>query len=57
MVSSSTFFQLHLSTKYKRQIALDMIAENHLVFYVLMLSILSTNIEKKWNLWTCIWLP
>lgn len=57
MVSSSTFFQLHLSTKYKRQIALDMIAENHLVFYVLMLSILSTNILTKWNLWTCIWPP
>lgn len=28
MASSSTFFQFNLSTKYKRQIALDMIAEN-----------------------------
>lgn len=46
MASSSTFFQFKLSTKYKRQIALDMIAENLLVFCVLMLDILSIKAFK-----------
>lgn len=49
MASSSTFFQFNLSTKYKRQIALDMIAENLLVFCVLILGTLSIKALKNEN--------
>lgn len=50
MASSSTFFQFNLSTKYKGQIALDMIAENLLVFCVLILGILSIKALKMKSL-------
>jgi len=44
--SGSTFFQLNLSTKYKRQIALDVITENLFVFCVLIVGILSIKVLK-----------
>lgn len=46
MAPSSTFFQLHLSNKYKRQIALDTIEGNLLVFCVLILSVFSIKVLK-----------
>lgn len=46
MASRSTFFQLCLSHKYKRQIALDMVGWNLLAFCVLIPSIFNIKVLK-----------
>lgn len=46
MASCSTFFQLRLSNKYKRQIALDMVGWNLLAFCVLIPSIFKIKVLK-----------